>query len=100
MLPAENLDLSSSRTKALNEAIGLFWLPTRLSDLRHDDIGIQTTVRPGRKLQRAVLVKDGFHTDQHVFFCVIQPMACTPCPDYTLQLNIGRPSDDAQNKAE
>jgi len=89
MLSAENLDLSPSGTKALNEPIRLFWFPTRLSDLRHDDIGVQTTVRPGRKLQCAVLVKDGFHTNQHVFLRVIQPMTCTPCSDNTLQLDIG-----------
>lgn len=71
MLPPKNLNLPATGAHPFNHAIYLIRLPARLSYLRHNNVGVEPAVRPRGELERAGLVGDGFHADQHVFLCVV-----------------------------
>lgn len=86
MLPSKDLNLPAPRTHPLNESIYLIRLPARLPHLRHDHIGIQPAIYPGGELERAGFVDHGLYAHKHVFFGVVQPVACAACANHTLQL--------------
>lgn len=86
MLATEYFHLPSTRTHSLNQTISFIRFPTRLSNLRHNYIRVQTLIRPRREFQSTVRIRVRLHAHEHVFFGMVQPMSGTPCSDDTLEL--------------
>jgi len=86
MLSPKYFQFTSPRAHTLNQAIRFVWLTTRFAHFGYNNIRINSAINPPRPYGVAVLSDLALETNEHMLFCVIEPVTRSPRSYYALKL--------------